>query len=82
MSHIKGKENKVADALSRRTHGISEIILIQPKSDLLDRVKVASTQDANYNKLLSKIQNHKINMDRLVLRFTRKVLFGLRIGCT
>ena len=43
VRHIKGKENKVADALSRRTQGISEIISSQPKSDLLDRVKAAST---------------------------------------
>ena len=27
VRHIKGKENKVADTLSRRTHGISEVIL-------------------------------------------------------
>ena len=64
MRHIKCKENKVVDALSRRTHGIISITSSQPKSDLLDRVKEASTQDANYNKLLSKIQNHEINLDR------------------
>ena len=39
VRHIKGKENKVADALSQRTHGISEVILSHPKSDLLDKVK-------------------------------------------
>ena len=55
VRHIKGKENKVEDALSRRTNGISELILSQPKSDLLDKVKEASTHDTNYNKLLSKI---------------------------
>ena len=72
MRHIKGKENKVADALSRRTHGISKIISSQPKSDLLDRVKVASTQDTNYNKLFSKIQNHEINLDRAAFKVDHK----------
>ena len=55
VRHIKVKEKKVEDALSRRTHGISELILTKPKSDLLDKVKEASTHDSNYNKLLSKI---------------------------
>ena len=27
VRHIKGKENKVEDTLSQRTHGISELIL-------------------------------------------------------
>ena len=61
--HIKGKENKVVDALSWRTHGISDIISSHGISELKDKVKVASTQDANYNKLLSKIGNHEINLD-------------------
>ena len=30
VKHIKGKENKVVDALSRRTHEVYEIIVIQP----------------------------------------------------
>ena len=72
MRHIKGKENKVADALSQRTHGISELISSQPKSDLLDRVKAASNQDTNYNKLLSKIQNHEINMDGAAFKVDQK----------
>ena len=55
VRHIKGKENKVADALSRRTHGINEVILSHPKSDLLDRVKTTSTWDVEYAKLLSEI---------------------------
>ena len=63
VKHIKGKENKVADALSRRTHVIIKLTLSEPKSDLLDRIKAASTQDTKYNKLLSKIQNHEINLD-------------------
>ena len=72
VRHIKGKENKVADALSQRTHGISEIIMSQPKSDFLDTVKAPSTHDANYNKLCSKIQNNKINLDGVAFKVDQK----------
>ena len=72
VRHIKGKENKVADALSQRTHGISEIIMIQSKSDFLDTVKAPSTHDANYNKLCSKIQNNKINLDGVAFQVHQK----------
>ena len=30
LKHIKGKENKVADALSQRTHMIYEVTLVKP----------------------------------------------------
>ena len=72
VRHVKGKENKVENALSRRTHGISGLILSQPKSDLLDKVKAASTQDTNYNKLLSKIQNNEINLDGAAFKVHQK----------
>ena len=38
----------------------------------MDRVKVASTQDANYNKLLSKLQNHEINLDGAAFKVDQK----------
>ena len=44
----------------------------QPKSDLLDKVKAASTQDTNYNKLLSKIHNDEINLDRAAFKVDQK----------
>ena len=60
------------DALNQRTRGISKIISSHPKIDLLDRVKATSTQDDNYNKLLSKIQNHEINLDRVAFKVDQK----------
>ena len=72
VKHIKGKENKVADALSRRTHVISRITSSEPKSDLLDRVKAASTQDSDYIELLSKIQNPEIKLDREAFKIDEK----------
>ena len=38
----------------------------------MDRVKEARTQDTNYNKLLSKIQNNKINLDRATFKVDQK----------
>ena len=34
VRHIKGKENKVANALSRRIHGLIEINMSRAESDL------------------------------------------------
>jgi hypothetical protein len=34
VRHIKGKENKVVDALSRRVHGLFEISISRAHSDL------------------------------------------------
>ena len=74
VRHIKGKENKVADALSQRTHGISEVILSQPKSDLLDKVKTTSTQDADYTKLVIELQNNEINLNGTAFKVDQKGL--------
>jgi hypothetical protein len=46
VRHIKGKENKVADALSRRTNEIYEVIISKTKNDLKDIIKYASIHDA------------------------------------
>ena len=51
VKHIKGKENKVADALSRRTHEVYEIIVSHPEGDLLSRIKIASFNDVEYGNL-------------------------------
>jgi hypothetical protein len=43
IKHIKGKENKVADALSRRTGGIYEIIVSKEDNDLGEKIKYVGT---------------------------------------
>jgi hypothetical protein len=50
VRHIKGKENKVADALSRRTNGIYEVIISKVENDIEHRIKSASKNDENYIK--------------------------------
>ena len=39
VNHIKGKENKVANALSWRTHDVYEITVSQLEGDLLSKIK-------------------------------------------
>jgi hypothetical protein len=66
VRHIKGKENKVVDALSRRVHGLFEINISREESDLEQRIKTAGNNDENYTKqwqnykTLQKIQTNQI----------------------
>ena len=39
VRHIKGKENKVADALSHRTNGLYEISVSKVENDIKQRIK-------------------------------------------
>jgi hypothetical protein len=50
VRHIKGKENKVADALSRRIHGLFEINISREESDIEQRIKDASVMTKNTSK--------------------------------
>jgi len=56
--HIKGKENKVVDALSRRTNGIYEVIISKVENDIEDRIKFASKNDENYIKTTKQLQGN------------------------
>jgi hypothetical protein len=59
--HIKCKENKVVDALSRRVHGLFEINVSKEESDLEQRIKDASNNDENYTKTVAELQNNTEN---------------------
>ena len=54
VNHIKGKENKVAHALSQRTHEVYEITVSQPEGDLLSRIKIYRINDVEYGNILNK----------------------------
>jgi hypothetical protein len=58
VRHIKGKENKVADALSRRTNGLYEISINKEENDIEHRIKFASNNDKNYIKTTTKLQGN------------------------
>ena len=56
LNHIKGKENKVANALSRRTHMIYEVTLSQTDAALHERIRVDKKFDPFYVEILQKVQ--------------------------
>ena len=60
LKHIKGKENKVADALSRRTHMIYEVTLSQTDADLHEKIRTTNKVDPFYVEILKKVQEHRL----------------------
>ena len=55
LNHINGKDNKIADALSRQDHMLYEVTLIQTNSDLHDRIRTTNEFDFFYVEFLKKI---------------------------
>eukprot|EP00253_Pinus_taeda_P032583 PITA_32583 len=56
IKHLQGKENRVADALSRKVQHLYEVFVSGWKSPILEMVKEASRQDANYQQLKLQLQ--------------------------
>ena len=60
LNHIKGKENKIADALSRQTHMIYEVNLSQTDSDLQERIRTTNRVNPFYVEILNKFQEDRL----------------------
>jgi hypothetical protein len=74
VRHIKGMENKIADALSRRVHGLFEINICREESDLEQRVRMTCIKDVNYTKIVTELQNRTTNSDKPDLSIDKKGL--------
>jgi len=74
VKHIKGKENKVLDVLSRRTHEVYEVTMNQPEGDMLSRIKIASSNDDEYGDLLNKLLTKEVNLNRTKFKIDQKGL--------
>jgi hypothetical protein len=61
VRHFKGKENKVADDLSRRVHELFEINVSREESDLEHRIRMTGINDKNYTKIVVELQNTSTN---------------------
>eukprot|EP00253_Pinus_taeda_P031491 PITA_31491 len=56
MKHLQGKENKVADALSRKVQNLYEVSISGWKSPFLEIIKEIADQDTEYQQLKLQIQ--------------------------
>jgi hypothetical protein len=56
IKHIKGKENKVADALNRRVHEMNSTSISMYQSDLKHKILEAAKSDLQYKELVAKLQ--------------------------
>jgi hypothetical protein len=69
IKHIKGKENKVVDALNRRVHEMHATTISMYQSDLKHRILEAAKLDLQYKELVAKLQqgnlHHKIEEYKL-----------------
>jgi hypothetical protein len=76
INHIKGKENKVVDALSRRVHELHATEISMYQSDLKDIILEAAKLDLQYKELVAKLQQgnlqqkneeYKLNNDEIIM---------------
>jgi hypothetical protein len=56
IKHIKGKENKVADALSKRVHELHATTISMYQTDIKRRILDAANADLQYRDLVAKLQ--------------------------
>ena len=60
IKHIKGKENKVANALSRRVHELHATTISMYQNDIKSRILEAANVDLQYRELVAKLQQGKM----------------------
>jgi hypothetical protein len=78
VRHIKGKENKVADALSRRTNGLYEISISKEENDIEQRIKYASCNDEKYIKTTTKLQENAEKLNKTDLSLDKNGLLRFK----
>jgi hypothetical protein len=78
VRHIKGKENKAADALRRRIHGLFEINISRAESDLEERIRTAGNDDEKYTKITEELSNNIANSNKPDLSINDKGLLRFK----
>jgi hypothetical protein len=56
IKHIKGKENKVANALSRKVHELHAATISMYRTEMKDKILEAANTDLQYKGLVEKLQ--------------------------
>jgi hypothetical protein len=60
IKHIKGKENKVVDSLSRRVHELHAIAISMYQIDIKSKILEAANANLQYRDLVAKLQQGKM----------------------
>jgi hypothetical protein len=60
IKHIKGKENKVVDALKKRVHELNATIIIRYRTDIKGIILKYANVDLQYVELVAKLQQGKM----------------------
>ena len=60
IKHIKGKENKVVDALDRRVHELHATTISMYQTDIEGKILEAANADLQYMELVTKLQQGKM----------------------
>eukprot|EP00253_Pinus_taeda_P030964 PITA_30964 len=56
IKHLKGKENRVADALSRKVQCLCKLSVSKWRNSLFEQIKAAANQDAEYQQIKQQVQ--------------------------
>ena len=59
IRHIKGKDNKVADALNRKVHELHATTISMYRTDIKGRILEATNADLQYQRLVAKLHQHE-----------------------
>ena len=81
LKHIKGKENKVSNGLSRRTDMIYEVTLSQTDADLHENIRIANKVDLFYVAILKKVQEDWLFQKKKEYKVYDSRLLCPRIDC-
>jgi hypothetical protein len=88
INHVKGKENKVTDALSRRVHELHATTISMYQNDIKSRILEAANEDLQYRELVSKLHQgkmprkmeiYKLETDGILLY--KKIIFVPNVQC-
>ena len=60
IKHIKGKENKVVDALRRRVHELHATTIGMYQNDLKGRISEVAKEDLQYMESVTKLRQGKM----------------------
>ena len=87
LKHIKGKENKISNSLSRRTHMIYEVIVSQTDLDLHKKIRMTNIVYHFYVEMLKKFQEDRLfqqqkeyKVDETGLLWSKEILYVLEEG--